>query len=66
MCTETRTTSVCTECGDTIGHTRDVKMCRKGRKENEWGACGHGTVEHRILQNQLCEVCKARKRFSYY
>jgi hypothetical protein len=66
MCTETRTISNCVECGESTGQKRDIKMCIKGRKENEWGACGHGTVEQRIVENKLCPVCKARKRSSYY
>jgi hypothetical protein len=40
-------------------------MCSKGRKKNEWGACGMGTVEQRVVK-KLCAVCQAKKRPSYY
>ncbi|KAM0190416.1 hypothetical protein ACHAPI_009405 [Fusarium lateritium] len=62
MCTEIHTVSNCAECGDTIKHKRDYKMCSEGKKKNEWGACGMGTVEQRIVKKKLCAVCQARKR----
>jgi hypothetical protein len=65
MCKEIRTVSSCAECGEVIGQTRDYKMCSKGRKKNEWGACGMGTVEQRVVK-KLCAVCQAKKRPSYY
>ncbi|KAJ4246314.1 hypothetical protein NW762_013665 [Fusarium torreyae] len=58
MCLETVTFWDCQVCHRELQKERDFKMCKKGRKANEWGSCGQSTVQQNTYSTQICTTCE--------
>ena len=61
MCYELELIIDCEQCSEVIQTRRDYGMCRRGREENFWGACGIETIETLRRPGGLCRECDAKK-----